>query len=102
MNLLTDWVTTNRHVPANVRLFNLVAIGGMGKRALAWKWFNDIAPHELPNRAGWLWWSFCESDAYFENFVIRALAYASRQTEAAVRQVPSHEREDPDPEQNLR
>ena len=43
LNLLTDWVTTNKQVPASVRLFNLVAIGGMGKSALTWKWFNDIA-----------------------------------------------------------
>jgi tetratricopeptide (TPR) repeat protein len=94
LNLLTDWVTTNRHVPAGVRLFNLVAIGGMGKSALTWKWFNDIAPHELPNRAGWMWWSFYESDAHYENFIIRALAYTSGQTEKAVRELKSTARED--------
>jgi len=36
-------------LPADTRIFNLVAIGGMGKSALTWKWFNnDIAPNELP------------------------------------------------------
>ena len=94
LNLLTDWVTTNRQVLANVRLFNLVAIGGMGKSALTWKWFNDIAPHELPNRAGWMWWSFYESDAHYENFIIRALAYTAGQTEKAVREMKAPERED--------
>lgn len=94
LNLLTDWVTTNRQVPDSVRLFNLVAIGGMGKSALTWKWFNDIAPHELPNQAGWMWWSFYESDAHYENFIIRALAYASGQTEKAVRELKAPERED--------
>jgi tetratricopeptide (TPR) repeat protein len=94
LNLLTDWVTTNKLVPASVRLFNLVAIGGMGKSALTWKWFNDIAPHELPDRAGWMWWSFYESDAHYENFIIRALAYTSGQTEEAVRELKSPERED--------
>ena len=63
LNLLTDWVTKNTHVPADTRIFNLVAIGGMGKSALTWKWFNDIAPNELPNLAGRMWWSFYESDA---------------------------------------
>jgi len=94
LNLLTDWVTTNKQVPASVRLFNLVAIGGMGKSALTWKWFNDIAPHELPNRAGWMWWSFYESDAHYENFIIRALAYTSGQTENVVRELKAPDRED--------
>lgn len=87
-------MTTNRQVPRDVRLFNLVAIGGMGKSALTWKWFNDIAPNELPHLAGRMWWSFYESDAYFENFVIRALAYAAGMPEEEVRELSSQDRED--------
>lgn len=94
LKLLTDWVTANKEIPPGIRLFNVVAIGGMGKSALTWKWFNDIAPNELPHLAGRMWWSFYESDAYFENFVIRALAYTSGMTEAAVRELQPHERED--------
>lgn len=94
LKLLTDWVTVNKEIRQEVRLFNVVAIGGMGKSALTWKWFNDIAPNELPHLKGRMWWSFYESDAYFENFVIRALAYTAGMTEAAVRELPSHERED--------
>jgi tetratricopeptide (TPR) repeat protein len=94
LHQLTDWVTANTIVPRDVRLFNVVAIGGMGKSALTWKWFNDIAPNELPHLAGRMWWSFYESDAYFENFVIRALAYAAGLSEAEVRQIPASERED--------
>jgi tetratricopeptide (TPR) repeat protein len=94
LHQLTDWVTANQIVPRDVRLFNVVAIGGMGKSALTRKWFNDIAPNELPHLAGRMWWSFYESDAYFENFVIRALAYAARLLEAEVRQMPVQERED--------
>ena len=75
LHQLTDWVTANAIVPRDVRLFNIVGIGGMGKSALTWKWFNDIAPNEMPELAGRMWWSFYESDADFENFVIRALAY---------------------------
>jgi hypothetical protein len=85
LHQLTDWVTVNAIVPRDVRLFNIVAIGGMGKSALTWKWFNDIAPNELPYLAGRMWWSFYESDTYFENFVIRALAYAAGLPEVEVR-----------------
>jgi tetratricopeptide (TPR) repeat protein len=94
LNLLTDWVTTNQHVPAETRIFNLVAIGGMGKSALTWKWFNDVAPNELPKLAGRMWWSFYESDAHWENFIIRALAYVSGRSEKEVREMKSPERED--------
>ncbi|HXD34223.1 MAG TPA: DUF4062 domain-containing protein [Pyrinomonadaceae bacterium] len=93
LNLLTDWVTTNRQVPAHTRIFNLVAIGGMGKSALTWKWFNDIAPNELPNLAGHMWWSFYESDAHWVNFIIRALVYVSGLSEKEVREMKSPERE---------
>jgi tetratricopeptide (TPR) repeat protein len=94
LHQLTDWVTANTIVPRNMRLFNVVAIGGMGKSALTWKWFNDIAPNELPHLAGRMWWSFYESDAYFENFILRALAYVAGLPEAEVRQMPAPERED--------
>ncbi|HYV23766.1 MAG TPA: DUF4062 domain-containing protein [Pyrinomonadaceae bacterium] len=94
LNLLTDWVTTNQHVPADTRIFNLVAIGGTGKSALTWKWFNDIAPNELPKLAGRMWWSFYESDAHWDNFIIRALAYVSGQSEQTVRAMKSFDRED--------
>ncbi|GAB6140154.1 hypothetical protein JCM14076_08830 [Methylosoma difficile] len=94
LNLLTDWVTRNQQVPADVRLFNVVAIGGMGKSALTWKWFNDIAPLELPKLAGRLWWSFYESDAHYENFIIRALAYIAGISEQDSRSLPPPEREE--------
>jgi hypothetical protein len=91
LHQLTDWVTANTVVPRDVRLFNVVAIGGMGKSALTWKWFNDIAPNELPHLAGRMWWSFYESDAYFENFVIRALAYVAGLPEADYAPMPEVE-----------
>jgi hypothetical protein len=75
------------------RVFCFVAIGGMGKSALTWKWFNQIAPNEMKPLAGRLWWSFYESDAYFENFLNRALCYVSGDNEDAVRALPWPERE---------
>jgi tetratricopeptide (TPR) repeat protein len=90
LNALTDWVAD----PASrLRIFCLVAIGGMGKSALAWKWLNDIAPQEIKPLAGRLWWSFYESDATFDNFLERALVYVSDESEEAVRALPRPDRE---------
>ncbi|HWN93774.1 MAG TPA: hypothetical protein VNT99_01965 [Methylomirabilota bacterium] len=41
-----------------------------------------------------MWWSFYESDAHWENFIIRTLAYVSGQSEKAVREMKSSDRED--------
>ena len=92
LNLLTDWITGKGRL-AEVRIFNVIAIGGMGKSALTWHWFSNIAPLEWPSMAGRFWWSFYESDAYFENFVIRALAYVIRSLPDEVRKMPTPERE---------
>jgi tetratricopeptide (TPR) repeat protein len=77
LDLLTARMT-GRAPFREIRIFSIVGIGGMGKSALTWTWFNDFAPQEMRPLAGRMWWSFYESDATFENFVTRALAYASR------------------------
>ncbi|HEV7905794.1 MAG TPA: DUF4062 domain-containing protein, partial [Pyrinomonadaceae bacterium] len=93
LNLLTDWVAKPAATIYRARILNVVAVGGLGKSALTWKWFNDIAPQEMSPLAGRLWWSFYESDATFENFVARALAYTTRQKLDEVQQIPAPERE---------
>jgi hypothetical protein len=93
LNALTDWVANSASPAFGARVFCFVAIGGMGKSALTWKWFNQIAPNEMKPLAGRLWWSFYESDAYFENFLNRALCYVSGDNEDAVRALPWPERE---------
>jgi tetratricopeptide (TPR) repeat protein len=93
LNLLTDWVAKPDSQIYRAHILNIVAIGGLGKSALTWKWFNDIAPQEMKPLAGRLWWSFYESDATFENFVTRALAYVSRRPLAEVQQIPAPDRE---------
>jgi tetratricopeptide (TPR) repeat protein len=100
LKLLTDWITSKelefdgQKAPADsVRIMSVVAVGGMGKSALTWKWFNEVAPQEMKNLAGRMWWSFYESDATFENFVIRTLAYVSERTIDEVTQIPAPERE---------
>ncbi|MEQ1744869.1 MAG: DUF4062 domain-containing protein [Saprospiraceae bacterium] len=92
LDRLTEWVAGKNEL-ATVRVFNVVAIGGMGKSALTWEWFSRTAPHARPDLSGRFWWSFYESDAHFENFVIRALAYVSHSTPEAVRMLPPTDRE---------
>jgi len=93
LNLLTDWVAKPDSEVYKARILNVVAIGGMGKSALTWKWFNDIAPQEMAPLVGRMWWSFYESDATFENFVTRALAYVTRRPLSEVQQTPAPDRE---------
>ena len=93
LSWLTDWVTKPASEAFNARLFCFVAIGGMGKSALTWQWFQQIAPQEMRPLAGRLWWSFYESDATFKNFSIRALSYVSGQNEKAVKAISRPDRE---------
>jgi HEAT repeat protein len=93
LNLLTDWVARPESVLRDARLLAIVAVGGMGKSALTWTWFNDVAPLEMTPLSGRMWWSFYESDATFENFVAQALAYTTERTLAEVEEVPILQRE---------
>lgn len=93
LNLLTQWVSDPKSEIFQANILSVVAIGGMGKSALTWKWFKDIAPQEMKSLAGRMWWSFYESDASFENFVIRALAYVSKSSIDDVKQIPAPDRE---------
>lgn len=94
LNLLTDWVADAKSEISAARVLVLVAMGGMGKSALIWKWFKEVAPQEMSPLAGRLWWSFYESDATFENFVIRALAYVKGISRSETRILPPAEREE--------
>jgi len=92
LNRLNDWLA-GRNGFDTARVFYIMAIGGMGKSALAWEWFSRIAPQVQPRLAGRFWWSFYESDAHFENFVIRALAYVARSTPEEIRKMSPTDRE---------
>jgi tetratricopeptide (TPR) repeat protein len=94
LTTLTDWITGQGDFE-RVALLAVVAMGGMGKSALTWHWFQTVADQEWPaarrgKLEGRLWWSFYESDAHFENFVLRTLAYVFGRPEAEIRkEVPS-------------
>ncbi len=93
LNAMTDWVATPGSPAFGATVFCFVAIGGMGKSAVTWKWFQDIATEEMRPLAGRLWWSFYETDATFENFLTRALCYVSGRSEDEVQALSWPDRE---------
>lgn len=92
LHLMTDWIARPEKTD-KARVLSVVAIGGMGKSALTWHWFQEIVTQEMSPLAGRIWWSFYESDATFENFVTRALAYTSRRSLEEVKERPLPDRE---------
>ncbi len=93
LELLTNWVAHSKADIYSAHILNIISMGGMGKSALTWKWFNDIASHKMQPLAGRIWWSFYESDATFENFVICALAYVTQRPKEEFQQLLPSERE---------
>jgi hypothetical protein len=94
LDLLTGWVSDPGKDVYRARVLVLLAIGGMGKSAVAWKWFHDIASQELPTLAGRVWWSFYETDARFDNFVLRTLGYITGRSVQELRTLRAPEREE--------
>ncbi len=80
LSLLTDWVAKPGSTVYQNPILSFIAIGGMGKSALTWHFFNYIAANEMRPLAGRLWWSFYESNAGFDQFVLHALAYCTNRT----------------------
>lgn len=93
LDLLTAWLTGRRSELKLTRVMMMVAIGGMGKSSLAWTWFNQLQAKDQLPMGGSLWWSFYESDAHYENFISRALAYVTGQSEETARRKPLAQRE---------
>lgn len=93
LQTLDRWAGEPSSELAAARLLCVVAIGGMGKSALTWKWFHQRAPAAMPALAGRFWWSFYESDAGFDRFVTHALAYCSGRTPEEVGLLSAVDRE---------
>ncbi len=70
--ILTNWLRKDSHP-----MLALIAMGGMGKTALAWHWLmEDIkGSDEQPRKI--LWWSFYDSEAGFDRFLRKAIEYFS-------------------------
>ncbi len=68
------------------------AIGGVGKSALAWTWFNRTT--KTPNDvAGSVWWSFYDTRGGYESFVTSALSYVTNRSLDIVRAIPFADQE---------
>ncbi len=76
-NELTAWLADNSQP-----ICALIAMGGMGKSALAWYWLkNDLLSTAQPPAAfkdtGVMWWSFYEGESSFAKFIDHALKYVT-------------------------
>ena len=58
-------------------MFVYVAMGGMGKSALAWHWLTEdiLGSDEQPRKIAW--WSFYDRESSFGRFLIKAIEYFS-------------------------
>jgi tetratricopeptide (TPR) repeat protein len=90
---LDGWVRDPDSPFAAARLLCVVAIGGLGKSALTWKWFHERTPQAMTPLAGRLWWSFYEADAGFDRFITVALAYCGGRSPESVRSLSPLDRE---------
>jgi tetratricopeptide (TPR) repeat protein len=70
--MLTDWLTGEPHPMVSV-----IAIGGMGKTALAWYWLMEdiVGSDEQPRKIAW--WSFYDLESGFGRFLKKAIEYFS-------------------------
>ncbi|HEX7999413.1 MAG TPA: SEFIR domain-containing protein [Pyrinomonadaceae bacterium] len=82
---LTAWLTDDAHP-----IYALVAMGGMGKSALAWYWIqHDVLPAAPAELDGVMWWSFYEGESSFAKFIDEALKYTSGQQTIDAARLPS-------------
>lgn len=70
---LTAWLSDDEHP-----IYELVAMGGMGKSALTWYWLTrDVISSSSTTLDGVMWWSFYEGESSFARFIDEALKYVS-------------------------
>jgi hypothetical protein len=93
IGILNDWVSKTGSALFKVRVLSLISMGGFGKSALTWHWFNKIAPNVMHPLEGQIWWSFYESDASFANFISRALSYVSQRSMEELSQISLSQKE---------
>ena len=94
LDLLTRWIRKSDAVLSATPMTVITAMGGMGKSALTWKWLSDLPAGDRHRFAGLMWWSFYESDATYDNFIARALAYVTKVPVEQALAIPLAPRED--------
>jgi transcriptional regulator with XRE-family HTH domain/tetratricopeptide (TPR) repeat protein len=92
LNLFARWVAESEAF-GHARILIVTAIGGAGKSALTWHWFQEGAPRDMRPLAGRLWWSFYQPGVAFDHFVTRALMYITGRSKEQVAHDPTPDRE---------
>jgi tetratricopeptide (TPR) repeat protein len=78
LKMLDTWLANKDEA-----LLMLRALGGFGKSALAWTWFNRV------DREQWqtaVWWSFYEKESGFESFLSETLKHLGVEVKQSTRQ----------------
>jgi tetratricopeptide (TPR) repeat protein len=73
LKMLSDWLDDGKD-----NLLVIRALGGFGKSALTWQWFNNKVDREKWHTA--IWWSFYEKESGFESFLTEALTHLGIET----------------------
>lgn len=77
LKMLDAWLANNDEALLMIR-----ALGGFGKSALAWTWFNRVDREQWPTA---VWWSFYEKESGFESFLAETLAHLGVEVKASAR-----------------
>ena len=64
LKMLSDWLDNDKE-----NLLIIRALGGFGKSALTWQWFNNKVDREKWHTA--IWWSFYEKDLALRVFLLK-------------------------------
>ncbi|MDO8753104.1 MAG: hypothetical protein Q7J80_04345, partial [Anaerolineales bacterium] len=78
LKMLGDWLANEHEALLMIR-----ALGGFGKSALTWTWFNSV------DREQWqtaVWWSFYEKESGFESFLAEILKHLGVEVKESARQ----------------
>jgi len=78
LKMLGEWLENEHEALLMIR-----ALGGFGKSALAWTWFNRV------DREQWqtaVWWSFYEKESGFESFLAETLKHLGVEVKESARQ----------------
>ncbi len=77
--MLTNWLNNDTE-----NLLMLRALGGFGKSALTWQWFNNNVDKQKWQTA--VWWSFYEKESGFESFLSETLKHLGVEVKESARQ----------------
>ncbi|MBI5934003.1 MAG: hypothetical protein HY867_09870 [Chloroflexi bacterium] len=78
LKILDEWLGNDKD-----NLLMLRALGGFGKSALAWTWFNRVDRAQWPTA---VWWSFYEKESGFESFLSETLKHLGVEVKESARQ----------------